>query len=261
VEEKPKTTQQKAGAPAGAPPPMFGNLIASKPKSSKGGIASTGLSIAIHAAIIVGLVYATAHAAAAPPKEDEPVLIQLAPEEPPPPPPPPPKLDVPPPPTTAEPVAKGFQTLAVPDVVPPDIPPPQVGVVIREEDFSAKGVAGGKADGKEGGKVTNDLAAAPFVTPMTVVPKILNSRDVETAISRNYPAMLRDAGIGGKTVMWFFIDENGRSVKHQVNQSSGYAALDSAAAKVAPVLRFTAAENQGKKVPVWVQIPIVFTVR
>lgn len=261
MEEQKNTpaAQPVTGTP-GAPPPMFGNLIASKPKSAAGGITSTLTSVVVHAAIIIGLVYATAHAAATPPKEDEPVLIQLAPEEPPPPPPPPPKLDVPPPTTAQEPVAKGFQTLAVPDVVPPDIPPPQVGVVIREEDFSGKGVAGGKADGKEGGRVVNDLAAAPFVTPMTVVPKLLNKDEVEKAVTRFYPPLLRDAGIGGKTKVWFFIDENGRSVKQQIKTQSGYEALDEAALKVAPVLRFTPAENMGKKVPVWVSIDIVFKV-
>jgi protein TonB len=264
--EKKNTPQNKATTPAnsgaGAPPPMFGNLISSKPKrAGAGGIASTATSIVVHAAIIVGLVYATAHAAAAPEKEDAPTLIQLAPEEaPPPPPPPPPKLDVPPPTAADAPVAKGFQTLAVPDVVPPDIPPPQVGVQIREEDFSAKGVAGGKADGKEGGRVTNDLAAAPFVTPMDVSPKLLNREEIQAAIQRNYPAMMRDAGIGGKTKVWFFIDETGKVVKSQVNTSSGYDQLDAAALKVAPLAKFTPAMTHDKKIPVWVAMDIVFQV-
>jgi TonB family protein len=45
-----------------------------------------------------------------------------------------------------------------------------------------------------------------------------------------------------------------------VNTPSGYDALDAAALKVAPVLRFTPAMNQDKKVPVWVAIDIVFKV-
>ena len=260
-----KNTPQTTGRPAGnsnAPPPMFGNLISSKPKAAgAGGFASTVTSIAVHVVIIAGLVYATARAASAPPKEDAPVLINLATEEPPPPPPPPPKLDVPPPTASDQPVAKGFQTLSVPDIVPPDIPPPQVGVQIREEDFSARGVAGGKADGKEGGKVTNDLMAAPFVTPMDVAPKLINREEVATAISRNYPPLLRDANIGGKTNMWFYIDENGKVLRTKVNTTSGYDALDTAAGKVAQIMRFTPAMTQDKKIPVWVQIDVVFQVR
>jgi protein TonB len=264
--EKKNTPQNKAAAPTnaapGAPPPMFGNLISSKPKrAGAGGVASTATSIVVHAAIIVGLVYATAHAAAAPVKEDAPVLIQLAPEEPPPPPPPPPKLDVPPPQAAEAPVAKGFQTLAVPDVVPPDIPPPQVGVQIREEDFSARGVAGGKADGKEGGRVTNDLAAAPFVVPMDVAPKLLNREAVGQAIQRNYPPMLRDASIGGTTTLWFFIDETGKVVKTVIKKPSGYDLLDNAAKKVADIMKFTPALSQDKKIPVWVALDVVFQVK
>jgi protein TonB len=104
-------------------------------------------------------------------------------------------------------------------------------------------------------------AERPTLSPMTVAPKLLNLPEVEVAISDAYPAMLRDAGIGGKTVVWFFIDENGRAVKMQVNTSSGYDALDRAALTVAKVLRFTPAEYKGRAIPVWVQIPIVFSVK
>ncbi|MEO5510499.1 MAG: energy transducer TonB [Longimicrobiales bacterium] len=257
-----KQTKQTADLSVGAPPPMFGTLLASKPKKAGGGLTSTIASLVLHAVMIVGLIWATAKAASVPPKEDAPTLIQLAPQEaPPPPPPPPPPLDQPPPVNAAEPVAKGFQTLAVPDIVPPDIPPPQVGVTIREEDFAARGVEGGKANGKEGGRVTNDLAAAPVFTPMTVQPKLLNGPEVERQIAKVYPPLLRDAGIGGRTKVWFFIDETGKAVKWQVNTPSGYDALDAAALKVAPILRFTPAQNQDKKVPVWVAIDIVFKVQ
>jgi protein TonB len=259
VEKQPKKTPDQS---VGAPPPMFGTLLSSQPKKVGGGLQSTLASLVLHALMIVGLVYATAKAASVPAKEDAPTLIQLAPQDAPPPPPPPPPLDVPPPVNAAEPVAKGFQTLAVPDIVPPDIPPPQVGVTIREEDFAARGVEGGKGDGvKEGGRVTNDLAAAPVFTPMTVQPKLLNGPEVEKQIAKVYPPLLRDAGIGGRTKVWFFIDENGKAVKWQVNTPSGYDALDAAALKVAPVLRFTPAQNQDKKVPVWVSIDIVFKVQ
>jgi outer membrane biosynthesis protein TonB len=36
---------------------------------------------------------------------------------------------------------------------------------------------------------------------------------VQRALERNYPPLLRDAGIGGTPVVWFFIDENGRVLK------------------------------------------------
>jgi TonB family protein len=57
--------------------------------------------------------------------------------------------------------------------------------------------------------------------------------DVQRALVRNYPPLLRDAGIGGTPMVWFFIDENGRVLKTQLSQSSGYDALDAAAIAVA----------------------------
>jgi hypothetical protein len=41
---------------------------------------------------------------------------------------------------------------------------------------------------------------------MTVRPRLLNSRGVARALERFYPPPLRDAGIGGTVVVWFYID-------------------------------------------------------
>lgn len=109
------------------------------------------------------------------------------------------------------------------------------------------------------GATSDDISRAPMFTPYTVKPNLKNSSDVARALQRNYPPLLRDAGIGGTTTMWFFIDENGRVVKTQVNNSSGYDQLDQAAQKVADIMEFTPALNRDKKVPVWVQIPITFS--
>jgi TonB family protein len=96
---------------------------------------------------------------------------------------------------------------------------------------------------------------------MDVPPKLLNRDQVGAAIARNYPTMLRDAGIVGTTKVWFYIDQSGHSIQHVVKTSSGYAALDSAALRVAPIMRFTPAQMQDKVVPVWVAIDVVFTIR
>ncbi|HSM59648.1 MAG TPA: hypothetical protein VK849_02575, partial [Longimicrobiales bacterium] len=42
-----------------------------------------------------------------------------------------------------------------------------------------------------------DLSAAPTFTPFTVAPSILNRDEVVRAMEREYPPLLRDAGIGG----------------------------------------------------------------
>jgi periplasmic protein TonB len=106
-----------------------------------------------------------------------------------------------------------------------------------------------------------DISRAPVFTPMTVRPELRNQREVQNALVRNYPPLLRDAGIGGTPVVWFFIDENGRVLRTQLSQSSGYAALDEAAINVAQVMQFSPALNRDRRVQVWVEIPIVFSAR
>jgi len=106
-----------------------------------------------------------------------------------------------------------------------------------------------------------DLSAAPTFTPFTVAPSILNRDEVVRAMEREYPPLLRDAGIGGTVKVYFFIDENGTVQDTRIDQSSGHQALDEAALKVANIYRFSPALNRDKKVPVWVSFPITFQVR
>ncbi|MBI4410751.1 MAG: energy transducer TonB [Gemmatimonadetes bacterium] len=105
------------------------------------------------------------------------------------------------------------------------------------------------------------LEDAPVFTPYTVAPELKNRSEVQRTLQRNYPAILRDAGIGGQVLVWFFIDEHGRVKKFQMKQSSGHQGLDEAALKVADVMQFSPAVNREKKVPVWVALPITFTAK
>ena len=110
-------------------------------------------------------------------------------------------------------------------------------------------------------ETTADISANPVFTPMTVRPEIKNRREVVAAMMRAYPPILKDAGIGGQTLVWFFISEQGRVLDKRVSKSSGHEQLDDAALKVAEVYEFTPALNRDKVVKGWVQIPITFEVR
>jgi TonB family protein len=110
-------------------------------------------------------------------------------------------------------------------------------------------------------RAKTDIARAPTFTPYTVRPDIRNRTEVVRALERAYPPLLRDAGIGGTAQVWFFIDEEGEVQKTQLNESTGHQALDQAALEVARAFRFTAARNREKPVPVWISLPITFTVR
>ena len=105
------------------------------------------------------------------------------------------------------------------------------------------------------------ISAAPVFTPYTKKPDYTNAAEVRRALDREYPPLLRDAGIGGTTIVWFFIDENGVVKNQTIQASSGHEALDEAALRVAPVFEFTPAENRGEPVSAWVQLPVTFTTR
>jgi protein TonB len=105
------------------------------------------------------------------------------------------------------------------------------------------------------------LAAEPTFTPFTVRPDITNRTEITRSMEESYPPLLKDAGIGGTANVWFFLDEEGVTRKTFLKESSGHPALDDAALKVAEVVHFTPAMNDGKAVPVWIALPITFTTR
>ena len=106
-----------------------------------------------------------------------------------------------------------------------------------------------------------DISAAPTFTPFTVRPSLLNERVVQRALEREYPPILRDAGIGGTVSVQFFINEEGEVQRTLVAQTSGHASLNEAALRVANVFQFSPALNLDKVVPVWIAIPITFQTR
>ena len=105
------------------------------------------------------------------------------------------------------------------------------------------------------------LLSEPQFTPFTVAPSILNRSEVVEAMVREYPPLLREAGIGGTVRLYFFIDEDGRVQDVRVDKSSGHSAIDQAASAVAEVYEFTPAMNQDVNTPVWVSFPITFQAR
>lgn len=98
----------------------------------------------------------------------------------------------------------------------------------------------------------------PSFTPFTVAPRLRNTQAVGVALEKAYPPLLRDAGIGGEVRVWFYIDEQGRVRRTQLNRTSGHPTLDEAALKVSSIMEFTPALNRDKPVPVWVSIPVSF---
>jgi len=235
-------------------------LLASAPGRRTGATAGAGTaSLVLHGLMIGVLAWGVARASSEAVAEEEVTIVELVDEVAPPPEPPPQQQDAPAPPPEAPP--QGFQTLVVPDVVKPEIPPPSFAFSgLSARDFTGEGIEGGRQR-TDSAQTERAIDEAPAFTPFTVAPTLKNRDDVARALEREYPPMLRDAGIGGSVNVWLFIDEQGQVQDVRINKSSGFEALDDAALRVGSTMEFTPALNRDERVVVWVSIPITFQVR
>jgi protein TonB len=188
------------------------------------------------------------------PKEPEP-------PKPEPPPPPPPTPEAPPP------VVKGFQELVPPVEPPKEIPkvdPNQVAT--NANDFSGVGTAGGVANGAANGQaqdVTNRTAPPDEGTyELSAVeeqPALSNGAEVQRQLSRQYPPLLRDAGVVGTVTLRMRVLENGTVDPESISvENSTHDAFADAAKRVVERMRFRPAKVGGKAVKVWVTLPVTF---
>ncbi|WP_405278485.1 energy transducer TonB [Gaopeijia maritima] len=76
-----------------------------------------------------------------------------------------------------------------------------------------------------------------------------------------YPLSMWDQDIEGQTLLRVRVTELGRVDEVEVMQSSGHAALDTAAVRGARGLRFQPARRNGRRIEVWAQVPVEFSKR
>lgn len=161
----------------------------------------------------------------------------------------PPEVEIPPPPDAiARPavpvVAESFE-------VDPDI-------TIAPTTFAANPVEDLPPPAEETGADRREIYDAPTFTPYSVAPDLTNRRQALNAVLREWPDAMKQAGIQGVVVVWFFIDETGEVKNVEVSQSSGISQLDEAALRAAREFEFSPALNRDEPVPVWVALPITF---
>lgn len=241
-----------------AQPEIFSSLVASRPAGAGRSGALAGVSsVALHTGLVALLFWATMNVGAAEQPDNVTIIDLFEPVEPPAPVPAPPLTDAPPEVGRPD-VPRGSLRLPPVTVIPPDIPPPPLpGTVFDPGAYDGR--QEGDPEGTADSTVTaEDIGAGPIFTPMTVRPTIRNRDEVARELQRNYPGILRDAGIGGTVVVWILIDEQGAVLRTQVQRSSGHEALDAAALRVGEVIEFTPAMNRDRAVKVWVQWPIAF---
>src|ERR1043166_6723870 len=185
---------------------MFDNLIESQAKAQKrtGG---TAASLVIHGILIFAAVKGTLQAKSKyeKAKEQKVEFVQVKKEEP-----PPPKEEKPPPPdiVVAPPPPKGFQILSAPIKIPDVIPEIDLNKqATREEDFTGKGVAGGRSNGVVGGVAAPLNSDQPLFDFQVEKPAASNPSNQPPS----YPNQLRAANIEGQVVAKFVVDTSGRA--------------------------------------------------
>jgi protein TonB len=92
-------------------------------------------------------------------------------------------------------------------------------------------------------------------------PSLANSQQVQAALARNYPPLLRDAGVSGQVVVRMRVQPDGTVDPQSITvEQSTHDAFSTAAVRVAEIMRFRPAKVQAKPVPVWVTLPIIFQI-
>ncbi len=247
--------------PAKLPPIRFQPVLPQPAHPGRNMLAWGVPALILEGAAVVLLVWVSAMGGGAEPQLDEnPIYVELTTEvsvPKPPPPPPPPQLRSSTPAFAPE--VKGFQTLTMPTAVLADIPAPTLGqITISAVDFTGQGIEGGRGGAPEPEAVAPPIEAGPAFTPYTVAPSLRNGREVSRTLAREYPPMLRNAGIGAQVLLWLFIDQTGRVQQTVIKTSSGFEQLDAAAMRVALTMEFSPALNRDRNVPVWVAVPVDF---
>ncbi|MGH7466702.1 MAG: energy transducer TonB [Longimicrobiales bacterium] len=121
---------------------------------------------------------------------------------------------------------------------------------------SANGNGGNSADVES--LTLDELAREPRFTPFTQAPELINRAEVKAFLQTRYSPIVSGRGIGGRAVLWLLIDLKGDIRKAVLLRSSGYSSLDDAALEAIDRMEFRPAINKGRRVNVWVQLPISF---
>ena len=154
-------------------PVAFSTLLASKPPRQGKAASATAISTVLHVVVIGATAWATMSVGEDVANAEDVQFVELVDEMAPPPPPPPPPVDQP----QMQDVVRGFQTLTVPDIIPPDIPPPGA-FTILESDFTGEGLEGGRAEGRDTTMEVEVSREEPVFTPYTVAPELRNRDEV-----------------------------------------------------------------------------------
>jgi protein TonB len=90
-------------------------------------------------------------------------------------------------------------------------------------------------------------------------PELRNRRDVIRILERNYPPVLRDAGVSGDVILTFIVDREGRVEPASIQAvNSADPQFVEAARRVAERMRFRPGRVRNEPVRTSVQVPVSF---
>ena len=199
-------------------------------------------TLAVHAALVVAVVFGTMHAGPADTtvKLDTTVVL-LTQEQ---------KQAEPPPVPIIEPL-RGFQTVVVPTEIPTSIPSIDLQQRFDPKDYSGVGVEGGRADG-----VVSAEGAVYAEAVVDERPELLS------APPPPYPRLLKQAGIQGRVVLGAVVDTTGHAEPNSVKIiSSPNPGFDVAARAWVLSAVFRPARVHGQAVRVHVTLPIDYSLK
>lgn len=105
------------------------------------------------------------------------------------------------------------------------------------------------------------ITIALAVTGCRVDAEIEQPRPLFGEVPIEYPLHMWDQDMEGETLLRVRVGDTGGVDSVEVVESSGFASFDSAAVDGARRLRFTPARQDGKRIEVWAQVPVMFSKR
>jgi protein TonB len=239
---------------------VFENLIESNRKK-KASLGQAVVSMAVHVGLIFGAIEATRSAAEVIKDVvvDTTMVFLKPPEAPPPPPEPPPENVV----VSANPPPQGFQVITPPENIPTEIPPVNLNERFDPRDFTGKGVEGGIATGVVGGTgpVPTIEGEVFLAAEVDEPPQAVNVAACIAELEKQYPPVMKSAGIAGRVVLQFVVNTDGKVDASSIKvTSSSHKAFEEPARRVisSSACTFKAGSSRGQPVRTLVQQPLAF---
>lgn len=162
----------------------------------------------------------------------------------------------PPPPPESKPQPKMVEIAKAPTVTPP--PLPQLNTVV-ENTITLPPPAPRVAQETPAAPATVAAPPAPPAPPAPATPRTVQGVEYVRPPAPVYPSVSKRLGETGVVMLRVLISEKGQAEQAQIHKSSGYANLDEAGRQAAMRAVFKPYMEDGKAVPVYVLVPINFS--